>query len=143
MTDEIHIDDVLTPEVPVAIIRDDQRQEVARVPVEAIPSKRLPDGSTLQAGWQIHSDHVGHFEVQDGWTIQFPPFPGDDVIPVHDVAQVRQIVREELAALGGHLLAKYGGPPAVDVGLEDQQRIEHAALATAGGYLLGEYGDGQ
>lgn len=46
---------------------------------------------------------------------------------------VRRIVREELASLGGHLLSEYG----------TQRSLGATAthpLAILGGYLLGEYG---
>ena len=46
-------------------------------------------------------------------------------------AQVRAGVREELAALGGHLLTTYGA------GALDPD----ASIATLGGYLLAKYGD--
>lgn len=49
-------------------------------------------------------------------------------------AEVRDLVRQELAALGGHLLTIYGDKPQQAIRPED----EH--LARLGGYLLEHYG---
>jgi len=49
-------------------------------------------------------------------------------------AEVRRLVHEEMAKLGGHLLAVYGDQPNEPVRPED----EH--LARLGGYLLTTYG---
>lgn len=55
----------------------------------------------------------------------------------------RAIVRDELASIGGELLADYGSTsPATDVGLEDQVRIQDRALGTLGGRLV-RLGDGR
>jgi hypothetical protein len=46
---------------------------------------------------------------------------------------IRTAVREELASLGGHLLARYGGAPINDDGTPNP-------LGTLGGYLVENYG---
>jgi hypothetical protein len=51
-------------------------------------------------------------------------------------AEVRDLVHQELAKLGGHLLTVYGDKPQQPIRPED----EH--LARLGGYLLTTYGDG-
>lgn len=58
---------------------------------------------------------------------------------------IRQIIADELASLGGHLLGTYGGAPdpstltsAADPGIE----IRDAALGTLGGFMLSTYGRG-
>lgn len=45
---------------------------------------------------------------------------------------VRAVVHEELASIGGHMLAAYGDNP------DPKART----LAAVGGYLLGRFGDG-
>lgn len=58
-------------------------------------------------------------------------------------ADVRAVVRDELASVGGGLLADYGSTsPATDVGLEDAQRIQDRSLGTLGGRLV-RLGDGE
>lgn len=59
---------------------------------------------------------------------------------------VRQLVRDELASLGGHLLTTYGtqaawpgDAPIVSTG-NATSNAEAAALARLGGYLLQHYG---
>jgi hypothetical protein len=59
-----------------------------------------------------------------------------------DETRIRQIVRDELASVGGGLLAEYGSTsPATDVGLEDARRIQDRSLGTLGGRLV-RLGDG-
>lgn len=53
---------------------------------------------------------------------------------------IRRLVREELASLGGHLLATYHGDPAPGAG---DGRLYEPELATLGAYLLGTYGEGE
>lgn len=116
---------------PVAIVRDADGNEITSVPVEPMPRQVLDDGSVMQAGWQIAPELAGTFEVQNGWSIQFPPF-ADGTAAVLDPAAVRAVVHEELASIGGHMLAAYGDNP------DPKART----LAAVGGYLLGRFGDG-
>ena len=53
-------------------------------------------------------------------------------------AEIRHIVREELAALGGHLLSEYGTKPITEPASEQTQ--DNPQLASLGGYLLEHYG---
>jgi hypothetical protein len=58
-------------------------------------------------------------------------------------AVLRSIIREELASLGGHLLATYHADAAGEQMYDTLGRpIEPPTLATLGGYLLEHYGDG-
>ena len=60
--------------------------------------------------------------------------PDEPIIP----SEARRIVREELAALGGHLLTTYGQHD--DDGNERAEAVPQ--LAALGGFLLEHYGDG-
>jgi hypothetical protein len=53
--------------------------------------------------------------------------------------QTREVVHQELAALGGHLLSEYGTKPITEPASEQTQ--ENPQLASLGGYLLEHYGN--
>lgn len=129
---EHHVPDPTTPagEQPVAIVRDADGVEQKRIPVKPIPARFDPAEGYLQAGWEA-VEPVG-FDVADGWTIQFPPFPDSPAAPVLDPAGVRAIVREELASMGGDMLQGYG----------DNADPKARTIAAIGGYVLERFGGG-
>ncbi len=55
-------------------------------------------------------------------------------------AMITQGVRDELAALGGHLLSRYGNRLGSKLPVQEVDRWGSADLAALGGYLLRTYG---
>jgi hypothetical protein len=58
---------------------------------------------------------------------------------------IRQIVADELASLGGHLLGVYGAgpdPATLTSAADPAAEAQAAALGTLGGFLLQHYGQG-